>query len=136
MPENCIFCKIIEGNIPSSKVYEDDKVLAFLDIGPVNKGHTLVIPKLHCETLFDVPDELLQYLITKVKKIANAVMKAADAGGLNIGVSNYPTAGQVVPHAHFHLMPRHAGDGLRHWPQGRYAEGEMEEFRKKIIDEL
>jgi histidine triad (HIT) family protein len=129
---DCIFCKIVKGEIPSEKVYEDDSVLAFLDIGPVNKGHTLVIPKKHYETLLDVPDELLGKVAVAVKKVSSAVKKATNCDGISIGMSNYKAAGQLVFHAHFHVMPRFANDGLRLWPQGKYSEGEMKRYGEKI----
>lgn len=133
---DCIFCKIVKGEIPCSKIYEDEQVLAFLDIGPVNKGHTLVTLKKHYETILDIPDEILQKMIVVVKKVSKAVMKATNAGGFNVAMNNYKIGGQDVPHAHFHIMPRHSNDGLKLWSQGKYEEGEMEEVRKKIADEL
>ncbi len=134
--QSCIFCKIVAGEIPSAKVYETDKVLAFLDISPVSKGHALVIPRQHFATAMDLPDGLLQEIIVVVKKVAKAVMEATGAGGVNLALSNHEIAGQTVPHAHFHVIPRHAGDGLRHWPQGKYAEGEMKEYAEKIKVQL
>jgi histidine triad (HIT) family protein len=134
--DSCIFCKIIKGEIPSSKIYEDEQVLAFLDIGPVNKGHTLVIPKQHHETLMDIPDEILKQVIVVVKKACKAVKKGVKAEGISLGMSNYKSAGQVVPHAHFHIMPRFSEDRLKLWPQGKYEEGEMEVFREKIVSFL
>ncbi len=132
----CIFCKIIRGEIPSSKVYEDDEILAFLDIMPVHKGHTLVIPKQHYETILDTPDELLQKIITVVKKVGGAVIKAAQTDGFNVLQSNNETAGQVVPHLHFHIIPRHVDDNLKFWPQGKYNEGEMQEYLEDIKKHL
>ncbi len=133
---DCIFCKIVNGEIPSAKIYEDSKILAFLDIGPVHKGHALCIAKEHYKTAMDVPDELLKELIVVVKKVSKAVMKATGAGGINFALANHEIAGQSVPHAHFHVIPRHAGDGLKMWPQGKYGEGEMKEFSEKIKAEL
>ncbi len=129
---DCIFCKIIKGEIPSSKIFEDEKVLAFLDIGPVNKGHALVIAKEHHETLMDVPDELLKDMIVVVKNVSAAIMKAVQADGISLGMSNYEAAGQLVPHAHFHIMPRLKDDGLKLWPQGKYEEGEMDKYADNI----
>ena len=129
---DCIFCKIVKGEIPSAKLYEDDNVYAFLDIGPVHKGHSLVIPKKHYEDMFDVPGELLGKQIQAVQRVAAAVKKATGCDGVNIAQSNGKAAGQVVPHIHFHIMPRYLDDGLRMWPQGKYAEGEMEKYRDKI----
>lgn len=134
--ENCVFCRIVRGEIPSSKVYEDENVIAFLDIAPIKKGHTLVIPKEHHETITDVPDILLQQVIVAVKIIATSVMRATGAGGINLSMSINDVAGQTVPHAHFHIIPRHEGDGLRHWPQGKYEEGERDEYAEKIRDAL
>ncbi|MBW2977881.1 HIT family protein [Candidatus Woesearchaeota archaeon] len=130
--DDCIFCKIINGEIPASKVYEDEKVLAFLDIAPVNKGHTLVIPKKHHETLLDMPDNLLADVMKATKKVAKAVIKAARTDGFNIMQSNKQTAGQVVPHFHLHIIPRLEKDGLKHWPGKKYEEGEMEKIAADI----
>jgi len=132
MENDCVFCKIVNGEIPFSKVYEDDKILAFLDISPVNKGHVLVIPKKHFETLLDVPDDLLGDIMIAIKKIAKAVIEVAGTDGFNLMQSNKKIAGQVVPHFHMHIIPRIEGDGLKHWPQGKYEEGEMEKFAEKI----
>src|SRR4030042_3616829 len=109
--QDCIFCKLVKGEIPSSKVYEDKDVLAFLDIGPVNKGHTLVIPKKHYETIWDVPDKVLGVMMIKSKEISKTIEKALKADGINIMISNRKSAGQLVPHAHIHLIPRYQGDG-------------------------
>jgi histidine triad (HIT) family protein len=128
----CIFCKIVEGKIPSSKLYEDEHILSFLDIGPVNKGHALIIPKKHFVDLTEIPEKELKELIKVSQKIAIAVEKATNAQGFNIAMNNKPAAGQVVMHAHLHVIPRYKDDGLKLWPQGKYAEGEMEEYRKKI----
>ena len=132
----CIFCKIIKGEIPSNKVYEDEKVLAFLDIGPVNKGHTLVIPKKHAMNIFDIEQEDLNAVSEIVRKIAPAVKKAVNADGLNIMSSNGKAAGQLVMHSHIHIIPRFKDDGLKHWPQGTYKEGEIEQVKEKIINSL
>jgi len=136
MTEDCIFCKIVRGEIPSSKVYEDENIFAFLDIAPVHKGHTLVIPKEHFETILDIPEEELKELILAVKKIAIAVEKSVGADGFVITMSNKKAAGQVVPHAHFHIIPRFEDDGLKHWPKIEYKEGELEEYKNKIINSL
>ena len=134
--EACIFCKIVAGEIPCAKIYEDDYTLAFLDIAPNNKGHTLVISKEHYETMLDIPDSVLQKLIIAVKKVSVAVKKGTGCGGFNIAQNNYKIAGQLVPHIHFHIIPRVEGDGFKFWPQGKYEDGEMEEWRKKIEDAL
>lgn len=129
---DCLFCKIIAGEIPCAKVYEDDDTLAFLDIAPNNKGHTLVVPKKHYETMLDTPDDVLCKIMSAVKNVAAAVKKGTGCGGFNIAQNNYKTAGQLVPHIHFHIIPRVEGDGFEFWPQKKYEEGEMEKWQKKI----
>ena len=133
---DCIFCKISKGEIPSRKIYEDDKIFAFLDIAPVNKGHALVIPKEHSENLLTMSEESAKDVFASVKKVADAVKKGVNADGVNIGMNNEPAAGQVVFHAHIHIIPRFKDDGLKLWPQGKYAEGEGEEVQKKIASFL
>lgn len=131
--EDCIFCKIISGKIPAAKVYEDDNVLCFLDIMPANKGHTLIIPKKHYETLLDIPEEDLGYLLVASKKIARALSSSVGNGSYNIVMNNGKLAGQIVPHAHVHVIPRFKGDRLRlNWPTKKYSDSELEEYREKI----
>jgi len=132
MSDDCIFCKIIKGEIPCTKVYEDENVLAFLDIGPVNKGHTLVMPKEHHETLLDLPEDVLCSVSKAVKKISKAVKEGTGCGGFCILQNNYKVSGQLVPHYHVHIIPRLETDGLKHWPQGKYEEGEAENTAEKI----
>lgn len=131
--ENCIFCKIVRGEIPCAKIYEDSEILAFLDIMPVNKGHTLVIPKEHHETLVDIPAEKLKGLIGELYKITGAVVSATKADGFNVFMNNKKVAGQEVPHAHFHIVPRFEGDGISNkWPHKKYEEDEMQQYQSKI----
>jgi histidine triad (HIT) family protein len=130
--EECIFCKIVKGEIPSNKVYEDDDILAFLDIAPVNPGHTLVIPKTHYKNLEEIPKDLLANLILVVKKVGLGIKKGIPSEGYNIGLNNDPASGQVVPHLHFHIIPRKTDDGLRLWPQKDYSDGEAIVFTEKI----
>ena len=108
----CIFCKIIAGEIPSAKVYEDEKFLAFMDIAPIALGHTLVIPKFHCRNALDTPSDVASGFYPVIVKVANAVKKAYEADGINIMQFNEPSAGQEVFHSHVHIIPRHEGDGL------------------------
>ena len=132
---DCIFCKIIRGEIPCDKVYENDKVLAFLDISPVNKGHTIVIPKKHSENLLDADEQTLCELIKAVKKLSIAIKKAVKADGINIGINNFKAAGQLVPHFHIHIMPRFENDGLKiDWPTKKLDNMEkIAESIKKLI---
>ncbi|MFC0189821.1 HIT family protein [Fictibacillus aquaticus] len=111
--ENCIFCKIIAGQIPSYKVYEDDHVLAFLDISQVTKGHTLLIPKEHHRDIFELPEQAAASLFSAAPKIANALNAAFEPVGLNILNNNKEAAGQTVFHYHMHFLPRYGkGDGF------------------------
>ena len=134
---DCLFCKIIAGEIPCTKVYEDDKVLAFLDIHPVNIGHTLVIPKAHHVNLYDTEDATLAHMMTVTKKLSIAIKSALSADGINIEMNNESGAGQLIFHTHLHIIPRFSGDGLKHWPSARgYNEGEAHEVAQKIKDSL
>ena len=133
---DCIFCKIIAGEIPSYKVYEDDGALAFLDIAPVNYGHILVVPKKHFVNMEDIPEDELCKIIKAVKKIGKALKDGLGVIGYNVQVNNDPIAGQIVPHIHFHVIPRNEGDGLKLWPQGKYGECEAEEVLEKIKSNL
>lgn len=114
---DCVFCRIIKNEIPSTRVYEDQAILAFLDINPVAEGHTLVIPKGHYATLPDMPEELGCALLNALSRVGKAVMRAVGAGGFSCLQNNFPAAGQVVPHVHWHIIPRFTGDGLKPWPQ-------------------
>ena len=128
--EDCIFCKIVRGEIPSAKVLENDKVLAFLDINPVSKGHTLVIPKAHYGAYSEMPLDILAALGAALQKIGTAVKSQLNFAGFNILLNNDRAAGQLIDHAHFHLIPRNEGDGVMEWPSVRpYAEDEMETIR-------
>lgn len=129
---DCIFCQIVAGEIPAHKVYEDDDILAFLDITPVNPGHTLVIPKQHYASMLELPDELLCRLAQTVKKIAPAVLAAVNSDGFNLGLNNGPVSGQIVLHFHWHIMPRFNGDGFDLWHGSKYQEGEAEAVMEKI----
>ncbi len=134
--DECIFCRIVKGEIPSEKVYEDSKYVAFLDIMPANPGHTLVIPKEHYEDLMSTPNEVLDGMLNDAKKIASAVLKAVDAEGFNLQVNVGKVSGQVVPHLHIHIIPRFEGDGHHLFRQGEYEEGQMEEIAKRIRGNL
>lgn len=109
--ENCIFCKITKGEIPNYTVYEDEKVLAFLDIHPHAKGHTVIIPKVHAENYFDLNEDLLEHLSLGVKRTMEKIDKVLNPDGYNVGWNHGAVAGQVVPHLHIHIMPRWEGDG-------------------------
>tara|TARA_B100000745_G_scaffold300607_1_gene255918 strand:+ start:8530 stop:8904 length:375 start_codon:yes stop_codon:yes gene_type:complete len=120
------------GEIPSYKVYEDDEVFAFLDAKPINPGHTLVIPKEHHKDLYEIPDETLKKLSVAVKKVAMSIKKGINPDGINIGMNNETAAGQVVFHAHIHVIPRLKSDNLEHWPGQELSKEESEEVLTKI----
>ena len=114
--DSCVFCRIVKGDLPCSKVYEDDDVLAFLDINPISFGHTLVIPKGHYATLLDVPDSLGSKMVPLLARLGRAVMKAVNADGFNCLQNNFAASGQIVFHSHWHIIPRLEDDGLKQWP--------------------
>lgn len=114
--DSCIFCRIVKGELPSTRIYEDDKLFAFLDINPISLGHTLLIPKGHYETLLDVPDDIAAFFLPAVKRIGSALMVATKSAGFNCLQNNFAAAGQIVFHSHIHIIPRMEGDGLKQWP--------------------
>lgn len=130
--DDCIFCKVVNGELPSYKVYETDDVFAFLDIGPVAKGHTLIVPKKHSTNIFDISPEDWHIVTETARVLASALDTALNADGVNIMMNNREHAGQTVHHPHVHLIPRYKGDGFTLWPHGKYAEGEAEAVAEKI----
>jgi len=114
---DCVFCRIVAGEIPCTKVYEDDLCLAFMDSGPLADGHTLLIPKKHYEFLHEMPPEEVAHLARRLPAMAKAVQETMGAEGLNVLQNNGRVSGQAVPHVHFHFIPRARGDGLGYrWP--------------------
>jgi histidine triad (HIT) family protein len=133
MPDNCIFCKIVEGAIPAHRVYSDEHCVAFLDVGPLAPGHTLVVPRHHVTNLFDCPGEAFAAVARCLPRIAEAVRAATGATGLNVLQNSGVSSGQVVMHMHIHLIPRREGDGLGYrWNAGSYAAGQAEALREQI----
>lgn len=132
---DCIFCKIAKGEIPSYKIYEDKNLIAFLDIKPFTKGHTLIIPKRHVNWVWDLSDDEYAGLMKKVKDLAIALKKAFTTEWVVEGI-----AGVDVPHAHVHVIPRQIGDGLGAFPskvlEQKIAEEEMQEIADKIKKEM
>ena len=110
--EDCVFCRIVDGKSPGDRVYEDELVLAFLDIAPLNKGHTLIVPKEHHNSATTVPAPCLGRMMAMAPRIGAAMMRATDADGFNLVLANGACAGQVVPHVHLHVIPRHPTDGI------------------------
>jgi len=128
---DCIFCKIIAGKIPCDKVYEDADTLAFLDINPASLGHTLVMPKVHAETLDKLNEKDLKSLIITAQKVSKAISRFSE--GYNLIQNNKEVAGQIVHHVHFHIVPRNKGDGI-HWsrPNPKFSEQETKQIQNKI----
>jgi histidine triad (HIT) family protein len=129
---DCIFCKIVAGEIPAAKIYEDDKCLAFLDIKPVTFGHALLIPKEHYQFMTDTPDDLVAYLYVKAKELMPKIKEALKADYVSLSV-----VGIEVPHFHIHLIPRRHDDSLAgFWPTKEYGPGEMAETAAKIKEAM
>lgn len=138
MSSDCVFCKIVAGELPCSKVYEDADAIAFMDIGPVARGHTLVVPKKHCDPITGAPAETLRKLILVVQKVARAQFDALRADGINVTQANGRAAGQIVPHLHFHVIPRREGSAeVRNWIPGKYGSpAEMNEYAEKLREAI
>ena len=135
--DDCIFCKILRGEIPAARVYEDDDNYAFLDILPMRKGHTLLISKDHSRDLEETSDETLRKLAPALKKVAAAVTAGTRAEAVTVLLSNGKAAGQEVEHLHFHIVPRQSGDGLNFYSaRGKYAAAEMEDYCIRIASAL
>ncbi len=133
-PADCVFCKIVAGKLPAVRVYEDADTIAFMDIGPVTRGHTLVVPKLHCDPITAAPADVLQKTILVVQKIARAQVKGLGAAAINVTQANGALAGQVIPHVHFHVIPRLEGDPqARNWVPDKYnSPDEMNQVADRI----
>lgn len=131
--KDCIFCQIVRGDVPCTRVYETEDILAFLDIAPVAKGHTLIIPKKHVVNILDLPEEIAPGFQKALQKVGAGLIKGLEADGFNLGMNNFEAAGQLVMHAHYHLIPRFAGDGLKLWPQKSYDNNsEMQQIAEKV----
>ncbi|KKP85868.1 hypothetical protein A3B84_01155 [Candidatus Nomurabacteria bacterium RIFCSPHIGHO2_02_FULL_35_13] len=129
--ENCIFCKIIKGDIPCNKIYENENFLAFLDIKPVSDGHLIIIPKKHVVWMQEADDEIISEIFKLTKKIMLALKK-----GLSCDYVQQSVVGNEVPHFHIHLIPRYYSDNFRNFPTKEYKEGQEKEILKKIISAL
>lgn len=130
--DNCIFCKILSGEIPSTAVYEDDFFKAILDVNPAARGHVIILPKNHAANIFELPDEDASKIMIVAKKIATAIKKTYNCDGVNILQNNGEAAGQTVFHLHVHVIPRFEGDSVNvGWKQG-----EMPEDMAAIAEEI
>ena len=134
---DCIFCKIVAGQIPSAKILEDDSALAFMDIGPVAEGHVLLIPKAHYVTLDQMPADEAAAMLRRLPALVGAVQKAMGCPGVNVLQNNGRIANQFVPHVHFHIIPRGEGGAWHfNWPVGKYPPGRIEELTASIKAKL
>ncbi|HEY4600079.1 MAG TPA: HIT family protein [Cerasibacillus sp.] len=138
--KDCIFCKIIAGELPSAKIYEDEHVYAFLDISQVTKGHTLVIPKTHTKNIYETPPEVAKHLFERVPSIANAIRDAYQPLGMNLLNNNERAAEQSVFHLHLHLIPRYGkGDGYSpnwHTHEKDYTPNDLQQIAKEISQQI
>jgi histidine triad (HIT) family protein len=134
---HCIFCKIVEGHIPSARVLETDQAIAFLDIHPVNPGHTLVVPRSHHAQLSELPDEIAAHAGSLLPRLCRAVRAATGADGLNVIANVGRSAGQTIDHVHWHIIPRFRDDAVNWpWPQGGYVGDELGRMQYRIGQEL
>ncbi len=134
---DCVLCKIVSGEIPCVKILEDDVALALMDIGPLAEGHVLLIPTEHAETIDDLTADQAGALLRHLPALVRGVRGATGCEGVNVLQNNGRVANQIVPHVHFHIIPRNAGDEFHfNWPAGKYPPGRVEEIGQKIRDNL
>jgi len=130
---DCVFCRIVAGQIPSTRVFEDEHALAFMDLGQVNPGHVLVAVKKHAANVFELEDAQAEAVGRAIVRISKALKKAFEPEGLSVYQANGKAAGQTVFHYHVHLLPRHAGDGMELvWPVKNPPREKLEEYAGKI----
>ncbi len=133
--DNCIFCKIANGEIPSKTLYEDRNFRVILDLGPATKGHALILPKEHAENLYDLPEESAAEAMVLARRMAATLVEKLHCDGLNLVQNNGDAAGQTVQHFHLHLIPRYVGDGQSiNWKPGSPTQEELEAVRKTIVE--
>ena len=134
---SCIFCRIARGELPSARLIETDDAIAFLDINPVNQGHTLLMPRAHHSRVSDLPDALAGAVSSLLPRLCRAIAAATGAEGLNIIVNNGKAAGQTIDHCHWHIIPRWSDDPVNWpWPHSEYSGDELEKMRFRIEQEL
>ena len=133
--ENCIFCKIANGEIPSKTLYEDRNFRVILDLGPATKGHALILPREHAENLYDLPRESASEVMVLAQKMAATLVEKLRCDGLNLVQNNGEAAGQTVRHFHLHLIPRYVDDGQSiNWKTGSPTQEELENIRRTIVE--
>ena len=133
--DDCIFCKIAAGEIPSKTIYEDECFRVILDLGPATKGHALILPKSHADNLYELPDDTAEKVLVLAKKLAVQMKEKLGCDGLNLVQNNGEEAGQTVKHFHMHVIPRYKGDGQRiGWVPGEPTQDELESIKNQIIE--
>lgn len=133
--DDCIFCKIAGGDIPSKTLYEDDEFRVILDLGPATRGHALILPKSHAANLCELPDELASKVLVLAKKLAAQMTDKLHCDGMNLVQNNGEAAGQTVMHFHLHMIPRYENDGQEiGWKPGEPTQEELEEIRKQLAE--
>ena len=133
MNEDCIFCKIVKGEIPSVKIWEDEDNLAILDINPVTRGHALIIPKKHYENIFEIPEEAFESSMRAAREVAFLLKRKLGADGVNLLNSNNKVAQQEVPHFHIHIIPRYIGEGFKIELKNKTKSKELEKIKEEIL---
>ena len=134
MMEECIFCKLANGEFPTNSIYEDDLFNVILDVGPATKGHALILPKEHAENLFDLPEETASAAMILAKKLGKRIVDRLGADGLNVVQNNGEAAGQTVKHFHLHLIPRYKNDGQNIlWDPTSPSPEELKEIKDKLV---
>ena len=135
--DNCIFCKIANGEIPAATIYEDENFRVTLDLGPASKGHALILPKSHAANIYELSDEMAAKSMVLAKKMATAMTEALKCDGFNIVQNNGECAGQTVFHFHMHLIPRYKGDNVGiTWTPGELSDKDKEEILSKVKEQL
>ena len=135
--DNCIFCKIIKKEVPAEIIYENESFIAFVDLRPTNYGHSLLVPKEHYENIYVLPENVLKNLGFEIQKLSKAVKKSMGADGINVHMNNEKASGQIIFHAHIHIIPRYENDGLIHFTQKEYTNlDQIKEIGKKIRREI
>jgi histidine triad (HIT) family protein len=135
---DCIFCKIINGEVPAVKVLDKDKVIAFMDINPASRGHMLIVPKKHIENIFEISEDDLSAVMNAVKRCAQAVKQALKAEGITILQLNGKASDQIIPHLHVHIMPRWQNDRLSvsQWEMKEGDRDELQEIARKVKEHI
>lgn len=133
--DNCIFCKLANGDIPTKTLYEDEMFRVILDLGPATRGHALILPKEHADNLYELPDDTAAKVLVLAKKMVKQMTEKLSCDGFNLVQNNGEAAGQTVNHFHLHLIPRYVTDGQKiGWNPGSPSQEELEEIRKQIVE--